>query len=66
MHRLLCVRIGSGFDLPVALALLGTMGLFPLENLSRAMVVGELSHDGEIRSARGILSVAVATRENEL
>ena len=33
-------KIGSGFDLPIALALLGTMGLFPPENLSRAMVVG--------------------------
>jgi len=27
-------KIGSGFDLPIALALLGTMGLFPPENLS--------------------------------
>ena len=42
-------KIGSGFDLPIALALLGTMGLFPPEILSRAMVVGELSLDGEIR-----------------
>ena len=59
-------KIGSGFDLPIALALLGTMGLFPPENLSRAMVVGELSLDGEIRPVRGILPVAVATREHEL
>ena len=40
-------KIGSGFDLPISLALLGTMGIFPPENLSRAMVVGELSLDGE-------------------
>ncbi|MBT5487674.1 MAG: YifB family Mg chelatase-like AAA ATPase [Deltaproteobacteria bacterium] len=59
-------KIGSGFDLPIALALLGTMGLFPPENLSRAMVVGELSLDGEIRPVRGILPVAVAAREHEL
>jgi len=59
-------KIGSGFDLPIALALLGTMGLFPPENLSRAMVVGELSLDGEVRPVRGILPVAVATREHEL
>ena len=55
-------KIGSGFDLPIALALLGTMGLFPPENLSRAMVVGELSLNVEIRSVRWILPVAVATR----
>jgi len=59
-------KIGSGFDLPIALALLGTMGLFPPENLSRAMVVRELSLDGEVRPVRGILPVAVATLEHEL
>jgi len=59
-------KIGSGFDLPIALTLLGIMGLFPSENLSRAMVVGKLSLDGEIRPVRGILPVAVATREYEL
>ncbi|MBT4067902.1 MAG: magnesium chelatase, partial [Candidatus Marinimicrobia bacterium] len=59
-------KIGSGFDLPIALALLGTMGLFPPENLKRAMVVGELSLDGEIRPVRGILPVAVATRDHKL
>ncbi len=45
-------KIGSCFDLPIALALLGTMGLIPSENLSRAMVVGELSLDGGIRPVR--------------
>ena len=59
-------KIGSGFDLPIALALLGTMGLFPPENLRRAMVVGELSLDGKIRPVRGILPVAVATRDHQL
>jgi len=59
-------KIGSGFDLPIALTLLGTMGLFPPENLSRAMVVGELLLDGEVRPVRGILPVAVATLEHEL
>ena len=59
-------KIGSGFDLPIALALLGTMELFPPENLSRAMVVGELSLDGEVRPVSGILPVAVATLEHEL
>ena len=32
-------KIGSGFDLPITLALLGTMGLFHPENLKRSMVV---------------------------
>ena len=59
-------KIGSGFDLPIALALLGTMGLFPPANLNSTMVVGELSLDGEIRPVRVILPVAVTTRDHEL
>ena len=59
-------KIGSGFDLPIALALLGTMGLFPPQKLSRAMVVGELLLDGETRSARWILPVAVAIQYRNL
>ena len=59
-------KIGSGFDLPITLDLLGTMGLFPPENLKRSMVVGELSLDCEIRPVTGILPVAVATRDHQL
>jgi magnesium chelatase family protein len=59
-------KIGSGFDLPIALDLLGTMGLFPPENLKRSMVVGELSLDCEIRPVTGILPVAVAIRDHQL
>ena len=54
-------KISSGFDLPIALALLASMRLFPPRNLSRSMVVGELSLDGEIRPVRWIMPVAVAT-----
>ncbi len=57
-------KIGSGFDLPIALALLGALRYFPEQVLEKVMVVGELSLDGAIRPIRGILPVAVAARDH--
>src|SRR5512146_1777304 len=53
---------GSGFDLPVALSILGAYGGLNKKELSDFVIVGELSLDGMIRSVRGVLPVAVATR----
>ncbi len=52
---------GAGFDLPMALGILGAMGTF--KGLDRYLAVGELSHDGTIRGVRGALSVAVCARQ---
>jgi len=48
---------GAGFDLPVALGILGAMGV--VANLEQYLLIGELSLDGAIRPVRGALSVAV-------
>ena len=53
---------GAGFDLPVALGILGAMGI--VKSLDRHIIVGELSLDGAIRPVRGALSVAVCARDN--
>lgn len=59
-------KIGSGFDLPIAVGLLGALGQFPADLLERYMIVGELSLDGKIRPIRGILPIAIAAREQGL
>jgi len=51
---------GAGFDLPVAMGILGAMGM--VKGLDRHLLVGELSLDGTIRPIRGALSVAVCAR----
>jgi magnesium chelatase family protein len=51
---------GAGFDLPMALGILGAMGAIPV--VDRHLLVGELSLDGSIRPVRGALSVAVCAR----
>ena len=53
---------GAGFDLPVALGILGAMGV--VSGLDRHLLVGELSLDGMIRPIRGGLSIAVCARAN--
>jgi len=53
---------GSGFDLPMALAILGAMGTF--KGLDQHLAVGELSLDGAIRPVRGALPMAVCARDN--
>ncbi|HET8733314.1 MAG TPA: YifB family Mg chelatase-like AAA ATPase [Anaeromyxobacteraceae bacterium] len=51
---------GTGFDLPIALALLAACGLVPAEALAGLHVCGELSLSGEVRPVRGVLPMAVA------
>jgi magnesium chelatase family protein len=55
---------GAGFDLPMALAILGAMGTF--KGLDEHLVVGELSLDGAIRPVRGALSVAICARDQKV
>jgi magnesium chelatase family protein len=55
-------KVGSGFDLPIALGLLGASGLLPVPGLDDCVVVGELSLDGRIQPTRGVLPVMVAAR----
>ena len=52
---------GAGFDLPVALGILGAMGA--VRNIDQYISAGELSLDGAIRPVRGALSMAVCARE---
>jgi magnesium chelatase family protein len=51
---------GAGFDLPMALGILGAMGT--VERSDEHLLVGELSLDGSLRPVRGVLSMAVCAR----
>lgn len=55
---------GAGFDLPMALGILGAMGAVgPTED---HLFVGELSLDGAIRPVRGALSIAACARKQKI
>jgi len=51
---------GPGFDLPLALAILGAAGHLPPASLKDLGAVGELGLQGEVRRVRGALGMAEA------
>lgn len=53
---------GTGFDLPIAVAVLVASGQLPAEPLEGYVLVGELGLEGDLRPVRGALSVALAAR----
>ncbi len=53
---------GSGFDLPIALAILGASRQLPLDRLDAHAAIGELALDGRIRPVRGVLAAAEGAR----
>ena len=55
---------GAGFDLPMALGILGAMGTVAPSD--EHVLVGELSLDGAIRPVRGALSIAACARRQKI
>jgi len=51
---------GSGFDLPIALAILAASRQVPLDRLARHAALGELALDGRVRPVRGAIVAAEA------
>ncbi len=54
---------GSGFDLPIAVAILAATEQIEAEKLADSVFVGELSLDGAIRGVRGVLPVTAEARD---
>lgn len=57
---------GSHYDLPIALALLGAMGVIDAETLAGLLVIGELGLDGRIAAVPGVLLAALHASERGL
>ena len=57
---------GSGFDLPMALGILGAYGGLNKKEIPDALFVGELSLDGSLRGVRGTLPIAIEARGRKI
>jgi magnesium chelatase family protein len=57
---------GSGFDLPMALGILGAYGGLNKKEVADCVFVGELSLDGGIRGVRGALPIAIEVRSRKI
>jgi len=56
-------KSGSGFDLPIAIALLLAQGAMPIRKLEDHIFLGELALDGSIRPIRGVLPALLAAAD---
>jgi magnesium chelatase family protein len=56
-------KAGSSFDLPIALGVLAACGVVQRRDVADVLVLGELSLDGGIQPARGVLPIAAAARK---
>lgn len=54
------LKEGSHFDLPIALGLLGAIGVLPADEVAGYVALGELGLDGSIAPVAGVLPAAIA------
>src|SRR5205809_4250942 len=59
-------KAGSAFDLPIALGILAAEGVVERRHIADLVMLGELSLDGSIQAARGVLPIAAAARREGL
>lgn len=57
-------KSGSGFDLPVAIAVMTAFGYIPVDSVSNLFFAGELSLDGSIREIPGVLGMVMEARNS--
>lgn len=57
---------GSCYDLPIALAVLGLIGVLEPQRVQDWIILGELSLDGRVRPIRGALPVALHAQEQNV
>ncbi len=52
-------KVGSHYDLPIAMGIMAAIGVLPKEMLEKTLVLGELELDGSLRAVSGILPAAI-------
>ena len=56
---------GSAYDLPIAVGVLGAVGMVNPDNLDRYVIMGELGLDGTLRPIKGVLPIAIEARRRQ-
>lgn len=56
-------KSGSGFDLPIAVAVLAAMGSVPKESLENMFVTGEVGLNGNVQPVHGVLPMIAEAKE---
>lgn len=58
-------KVGSHFDLPIALALLAALEIIPADDAARTVALGELSLNGDPVPVLGALPAAMAAASED-
>jgi magnesium chelatase family protein len=56
-------KVGSSFDLPIAVGILAAQHAIPKETLEDSFFIGELSLEGNVRPVSGVMPLALMARE---
>lgn len=48
---------GTAFDLPIAVGILASMGIIPIDTINSILIIGELGLDGHVNSVSGVLAI---------
>lgn len=56
-------KTGSHYDLGIAAAILGSLGVIPLASLAELVLIGELGLGGELRGISGLLPMLLAIKQ---
>ena len=59
-------KVGSGFDLPIALSLLSALGTIDQSKLLEYVICGELSLDGKLKEIQGALPISLGLKEKNV
>ena len=59
-------KTGTGFDLPIAVAILAASGQIPTSGLDGCLFVGELGLEGQVCPVRGDMAYAILAKEQGL
>lgn len=59
-------KVGSHYDLPIAVAILVALGVLPQSSVNDALFMGELSLDGHLTTTTGVLPAAICAHSHDL
>lgn len=57
-------KSGSGFDLPIAVAVLAALGVIPVESIEGCFILGEISLSGKVQPIHGILPLVIHAKKS--
>ena len=59
-------KVGSSFDLPIAIGILAAQGFIEKEDLKNNLFIGELSLEGKLRKVPGTISITLLAKKKKI